>query len=79
MSELHTQIYLDGLSEKEITESFSDDIHGYTFNPTLFKNLGVENYLDECQKFVHLVKGKPISLEVTGDDENTIITLLSLW
>lgn len=73
MFELHTQIYLDGLSEKQINETFSDEIHGYTFNPTLFKNLGVENYLDECQKFVNLVKGKPISLEVTGDDEKTII------
>lgn len=78
MFNLHTQIYLDGLSEKQIIESSNEDISGYTFNPTLFKNMGVENYLDECQKFVHLVKGKPISLEVTGDDEKTIIRQANL-
>ena len=73
MTDFKTQIYLDGASEKEILEYDNDDINGFTFNPTLFKNLGIENYLSYSKKIVDLVKGKPISLEVTGDDEETIL------
>ena len=46
MTDFKTQIYLDGASEKEILEYDNDDINGFTFNPTLFKNLGIEKIRD---------------------------------
>ena len=35
------QIYIDGPTEEEMKELVGKNINGYTFNPTLFKNLGV--------------------------------------
>ena len=73
MHDVKTQIYLDGASEKEILDTYNENINGYTFNPTLFKNLGVQDYISHSKKLVKLVNGKSISLEVTGDDKHTII------
>ena len=73
MLNLKTQIYLDGASETEILDTYNSNIYGYTFNPTLFQNLGIEDYVAHSKKLVKLVKNKPISLEVTGDAKDTII------
>lgn len=73
MTKFKTQIYLDGASEDEISDYKDNNIHGYTFNPTLFKNLGIKDYLSHSKKLVKLVEHKPISLEVTGDDKETIV------
>ena len=67
------KIYLDGPTLKEIQDPLNSNIYGYTFNPTLFKNLGVKDYLDHCRKIQAISDSKPISLEVIGDTYNDMI------
>ncbi len=43
-------IYIDGPTEIEMTKLTNENVRGYTFNPTLFKRLGVTNYIEHCQK-----------------------------
>ena len=67
------KIYLDGPKLKEIQDPLNSNIYGYTFNPTLFKNLGVKDYLDHCRKIQAISDNKPISLEVIGDTYNDMM------
>ena len=67
------EIYADGPTIEEM-ESFDQDIiKGYTFNPTLFRNLGVEDYLGHCRKVVVASKDLPVSLEVIADSQDEMI------
>ena len=68
MEKIKTEIFLDGPTEKEIIENRSERIKGYTFNPSLFKNLGVTNYVNRSIEFAKIASGKSISLEVIADD-----------
>ena len=65
-------IYLDGPTEAEIIE-IGNVCDGYTFNPSLFRSLGVKNYLDHCIQLSQKITDKPISLEVIADDGNGMI------
>jgi transaldolase len=60
-------VYLDGPTTLEIDElgSLCD---GFTFNPTLFRSLGVANYLEHCELLAEKEKTKPISFEVIADE-----------
>lgn len=66
-------IYIDGPSEDEMKSMANEGIKGYTFNPSLFKNLGVKDYLEHSKKVIDLSQGLPISLEVIGDSHNELI------
>ncbi|MBI4056613.1 MAG: transaldolase [Elusimicrobia bacterium] len=67
------QIYVDGPTLQEM-ESFDPKVvKGYTFNPTLFRNLGVTDYLAYAQKVISASRGLPLSLEVFADDEKGMI------
>jgi len=68
------QIYIDGPSEQEMKELNDDKIKGYTFNPSLFKSLGVKDYLAHSKKILELSNGLPTSLEVIGDSYNELIS-----
>jgi transaldolase len=70
-------IYLDGPSVLEI-EELGIDCDGYTFNPSLFRSLGVENYLDHCEILAQKEKIKPISFEVIADDYEGMIRQANL-
>ena len=59
MSDL--QVYIDGPTEDEMKELSNEDISGYTFNPTLFKNLGVTDYLGHSKEMQKIANGLPIS------------------
>ena len=72
MSDL--QIYIDGPTEDEMNELSSKDISGYTFNPTLFKNLGVKDYLGHSKEIQKIANGLPISLEVIGDNYEEVVS-----
>ena len=61
------QIYLDGPTLEEMKNSSDSKVSGYTFNPTLFRNLGVDNYLNHSKVIQIASDNKPISLEVIGD------------
>ncbi len=72
MSDL--QIYIDGPTEDEMKELSNEDISGYTFNPTLFKNLGVTDYLGHSKEMQKIANGLPISLEVIGDNHEEMVS-----
>jgi len=72
MSDL--QIYIDGPTEDEMKDLSKEDISGYTFNPTLFKKLGVQDYLGHSKQLQKLANGLPISLEVIGDNYQEVVS-----
>ncbi len=65
------KIYIDGPEIKEIKNFLNFD--GFTFNPSLFKKLGAEDYLDFSKKIITETKEKPISIEVFADDYDTCL------
>ena len=67
------EIYIDGPSEAEMVELADKNISGYTFNPTLFKNLGVVDYIAYSKVVLSLAKNLPVSLEVIGDSYDKMI------
>ncbi len=73
MEKKKTQIFLDGPTEEEIENIRSEDVMGYTFNPTLYKNLGVKDYLRQSEKFAKISDGKSISLEVIADSVDEMV------
>ena len=66
-------IYLDGPSLEEIAEINPNVIKGFTFNPTLFRNAQVQDYLGHCQKILKACGKLPVSLEVIADDQEGMI------
>ena len=58
------QVYLDGPTLEEMKTADENLIDGYTFNPTLFKNLNAKNYINFSKKILSLNKNKPVSLEI---------------
>lgn len=65
-----TKLFIDGPNFDEIL-SFKNKVDGFTFNPSLFKKLGAENYLEFTKKILNLTEKKSVSIEVIGDDEDT--------
>jgi transaldolase len=65
-------IYLDGPTFDEIS-LFENACDGYTFNPSLFRSLGVVDYGLHCAQLCDRIKDRPISLEVIADDQNGMI------
>jgi transaldolase len=66
-------IYLDGPTKKEIFFTKSKLIKGYTYNPSIFKNLGVKNYLSACRTISKSIYPKHVSFEVFADDRKNMI------
>ena len=66
-------IYLDGPTKKEIFFTKSKLIKGYTYNPSIFKNLGVKNYLSACRTISKSIYPKHVSFEVFADDAREIL------
>ena len=48
-------IYIDGPSEDEMRGLSGHEISGFTFNPTLYKSLGVKDYVGYSQKIQRIV------------------------
>ena len=67
------KLFADGLKINEINQDFGTEIDGYTFNPSIFKNQGVKDYLDHCKLILEKCSDKPISFEVFADDEANMI------
>ena len=66
-------IYLDGISIDEMKDYKSNQIKGYTYNPTLMSKIKTKNYLKTSKTLSDLAYPKPISLEVIADDEKSMI------
>ncbi len=58
------KLYADGPTLDEINTL---EVDGYTFNPSLYKSLGAEDYLKFSDKISKKIRSKPISIEVIGD------------
>jgi transaldolase len=72
MKKNRTIIYADGASLDQI-KKIDPLVKGYTFNPSLFRKLGVKNYLSFSKILSKKIKKKSISLEVFADDEINMI------
>ena len=66
-------IYCDGPTLDEIASSDMNIVKGYTFNPSLFINLGVTNYLKHCKKVANHCDSMPVSLEILADSKDDMI------
>jgi transaldolase len=68
------KIYADGSDYDQIVNiynnRFTNNIHGFTTNPTLMCKAGVSDYLEFAKKVLMVVKESPISFEVFADDFN---------
>ena len=73
INNLDIDIYADGADIKNIELlNELDYIKGFTTNPTLMRQSGIENYKDFAIEFLSIVKKKPISFEVFADDLDEI-------
>ena len=48
-------------------------VKGFTTNQTLMRKAGAKDYKSYCKKILRICKNKPISFEVFGDDEKSMI------
>ena len=64
-----TKIYCD-IAELNQIKKFNKKkiVKGFTTNPSLMRKAGAKNYRDYSRKILKIIKGKPVSLEVFGDD-----------
>ncbi|MCB9229565.1 MAG: transaldolase [Deltaproteobacteria bacterium] len=66
-------IYLDGGNLDQVKDFAKDLLKGFTFNPSLFRKLGVKDYFQHSVKVVEACRGLPVSLEVLDDTIEGII------
>ena len=62
------EIYHDGPNEDQLINLISNKISGFTFNPSIFKKLKIDNYLEACKRYSKLANQKPVSLEIIADN-----------
>ena len=63
-----TKIFADGANYKDIVNLNKNKlVSGFTTNPTLLKNNGINNYKLFANKVLKKIKDKPISFEVISD------------
>ena len=72
--DLKVKIYADGADLKSMLEEYSKGIvSGFTTNPSLMKAAGIKNYREFGKEVLKEIKDMPISFEVFGDDEETML------
>ena len=64
-----TKIYCD-IAELNLIRKFNKKkiVRGFTTNPSLMRKAGAKNYEDYSKRILQILKKKPVSLEVFGDD-----------
>jgi len=66
---LRVKIFADGADLKAIKSLYANPlIKGFTTNPTLMRNAGVEDYGGFAREVVSAVPDRPISFEVFADE-----------
>ncbi len=72
---LNTKIYCD-IADLELIRKFSKKkiVEGFTTNPSLMKQAGAKDYETYSKKILTICNNKPVSLEVFGDDYESIKT-----
>ncbi len=66
---MKTKIYCD-IADLKLIKKFNKKkiVKGFTTNPSLMRKAGAKNYEDYSKKILKILKKKPVSLEVFGDD-----------
>ena len=69
-----TKIFCD-IADINLIKKFSKKkiVKGFTTNPTLMRKAGAKNYQSYSKKILNVCKIKPVSLEVFGDDNKSMI------
>ena len=69
-----TKIFCD-IADIKLIKKFNKKkiVKGFTTNPSLMRKAGAKNYKNYSKKILHLVKKKPVSLEVFADNNNEMI------
>ena len=83
ISDLNLKIFADGADKKTIKKLNNDElIAGFTTNPTLMRNSGVEDYEEFASSILKIVNKKPISFEIFADDYENMFRqskIISNW
>jgi len=69
-----TKIFCD-IADINLIKKFSKKkiVKGFTTNPTLMRKAGAKDYQSYSKKILNVCKVKPVSLEVFGDDNKSMI------
>ena len=69
-----TKIYCD-IADINLIKKFNKKkiVKGFTTNPSLMRKAGAKDYKKYSKQILNICKNKPISLEVFGDDQKTMI------
>lgn len=68
-SQLHVKIFADGADREGIAELYATPwVRGFTTNPTLMRQAGIEDYETFAREVLELVPDRPISFEVFSDE-----------
>tara|TARA_Y100000748_G_C15474070_1_gene480001 strand:- start:991 stop:1689 length:699 start_codon:yes stop_codon:yes gene_type:complete len=71
---LNTKIFCD-IAEINLIKKFNKKkiVKGFTTNPSLMRKAGAKDYQSYCKKILRVCKNKPISFEVFGDDNYSMM------
>jgi len=69
-----TKIFCD-IADIKLIKTFNKKkiVKGFTTNPSLMRKAGANNYKNYSKQILHVVKKKPVSLEVFADNNNEMI------
>jgi len=71
---MDTKIFCDSANVKVIKRfNKKKIIKGFTTNPSLMRKAGAKDYQSYSKKILKIIKNKPISFEVFGDDDISMI------
>ncbi|MEM7429550.1 MAG: transaldolase [Pseudomonadota bacterium] len=67
--DLKIKVFADGADMQGILDMYANpDIQGFTTNPTLMRQAGVEDYEAFARELLEKISDKPVSLEVFADE-----------
>ena len=71
---MNTKIFCD-IAELNLIKRFNKKkiVKGFTTNPSLMRKAGAKDYKSYCKKILKICKNKPISFEVFGDDNHSMM------
>ena len=74
LEKLNIKIFADGADINQIKDHYNDPlIKGFTTNPTLMRNQGIDDYESFAKEILSVVKDKPVSFEIFADESDSII------
>ena len=71
---MSTKIFCD-IAELNLIKKFNQKkiVKGFTTNPSLMRKAGAKDYKSYCKKILRICKNKPVSLEVFGDNYDSMM------